>query len=107
MKTKRINHTKIYNKICKKFSLSYSKGQGWIYPTNYTYFYIDDVEIFHLENIPAGTYLKTVRLGQYWDRLINEKKIENFIHSLYMDSRDTKWDGYEWAFYSNNYNELF
>lgn len=106
-----LKHINIYKNICNKFWLKYRHWKWWLEPKNYTYFSNNkNQELFFIEKIPATkTRVKTIYL---WIIKLNtneleKRKIEYYIHNLYINSRDTKKLGCEWNFYSINYNTLF
>ncbi|HFC77031.1 MAG TPA: hypothetical protein ENJ27_02275 [Candidatus Moranbacteria bacterium] len=107
---KKLQHKKIYDKLCRKFDLVCDKGSGGIYPTNYTLFYTRDnynaptPEPFLLiEKIPAGKYMKTI-----YCMFINgkqNKQIYSFLVAEYKKQREN--ERVEWVIDNNqNWKDL-
>lgn len=93
MKTKRINHKKIYDTIAKKFNIIYWK-ESWN-PVNFTYFWLDRNDFlnrepaFIIEKIPeTKCYFKII----YFMKIKQEKIINKIIDEIVEEYKKQEQD---------------
>jgi len=104
----RLNHRKICDTIAKEFNLDYYKrGKFFYFTKDIGNGYIK--EVWFIEHIPAGKYLKTiyVKFFDMWGIEQEEwnNKIEYRILELYKQQR--KWQPVDWCFSCQKFYELF
>lgn len=101
----RLNHIKICDTIAKIYWLDYYKKWKFFYFNKKTEDFRN--EIWFIEQIPAGKYLKTIYVKFFdfeaWED--RNKTIEKKIGELYQDQR--KWQPVERCFASQKWNILF
>lgn len=84
----RLNHKKVAENVCKKFWLTqYKESFAW---QRFTYFKNGIVDIWFIEQIPAGKYMRTIYCKFYdYHNVSLWKEIEDFIVDEYRKQK--KW----------------
>lgn len=103
----RLNHRKICDTIAKEFNLDYYKKGKFFYFHKTEKDFRN--EIWFIEQIPAGKYLKTIYtqfFDMWWvEKIERNNNVEERIWELYKQQR--KWQPVEWCFSCSKFNEVF